>query len=239
MRARATIGLMALMFLVACGGTESVLTPTPIVIPSPTAIPPTATPTVIPTATSTVRPTGNAAAGTAARVTGVASVTASVGARTTATGIGGSRNVDAAQIDAAERQWVATSIVSYRISVQDASFWHAQINTITVENGRVANQSATCIDTPGGPRPCKVDPFTASDYTVPGLFAWARSSIAQPNLSVRIMFDPDYGFPRAIGTDIPNASDAIHSLSVREFVHAATVAVTSDGTATCAVPSLP
>jgi hypothetical protein len=135
-----------------------------------------------------------------------------------ATRPGASKNVNAAQIDTAERQWVASSIVSYRISVQDASFWHAQTNTITVENGSIVSQSATCIDAPGGPWPCTVDPFTASDYTVPGLFAWARSSIAQPDLSVRITFDPDYGFPRAIGTDIPNASDAIHSLSVREFV---------------------
>src|SRR5581483_7550797 len=94
--------------------------------------------------------------------------------RVTSTGGGG--KVDAAQIDAAEREWVATSIRSYTITVQDASFRHVQTNTITVENGSIFSQSATCMDAPAEPPPCKVDPFTAADYTVPGLFAWARSS---------------------------------------------------------------
>jgi hypothetical protein len=217
MPARATIGLMALVFLAACGGTEGIPTATPTIAPSRTAVASATVPTLVSTAISTtvpiLQPTITTATGTSTRVTGSASVTASVRAGTPA-----SKNVDAAAIDAAERQWIGTSIRSYTITVQDASFWHAQTNTITVENGSVVSQSATCIDAPGGPRPCKVDPFTASDYTVSGLFAWARSSIAQPELSVRITFDPDYGFPRAIGTDIPNASDAIHSLSVREFV---------------------
>ncbi len=54
-----------------------------------------------------------------------------------------------AQIGLAEQQWQAQHIAHYRIQVQQiSSIWHLQRYTITVQNGDVVDQSATCIPAP-------------------------------------------------------------------------------------------
>ena len=88
------------------------------------------------------------------------------------------------------------------------SIWHAETYSVTVRSGQVTEQSAFCIPAPFEAGKCTVQPFDAKDYTVPGLFAIARSQarIAEGKWT-KITFDPIYGFPSVIAYDDPQVYD--------------------------------
>ena len=53
------------------------------------------------------------------------------------------------QIDEAEKQWREQEIASYRIEVLTVrGTWHAQVHLITVRNGQVVDESASCTPAP-------------------------------------------------------------------------------------------
>ena len=123
-----------------------------------------------------------------------------------------------AQIDEAEEKWQEQDIESYRIEVLSASIWHAQSHQITVRNGKVVEESASCIPAPTESGKCEVEPFNAEDYTVPGLFSLARSQAQiEQGQWTRITFDPTYGFPRQISFDNPKAVDEESTWRVKTF----------------------
>ncbi len=121
------------------------------------------------------------------------------------------------QIGQAEQQWQARHIARYRIQVQQASLWHLERYTITVAHGTVVDQSATCSPAPIEGRACTVRPFTATAYTVDGLFDTARSVAEEVPAGVTITFDPTYGFPASIRSAPPNLVDADQSWQVLSF----------------------
>lgn len=136
----------------------------------------------------------------------------------TSTFLGGTPSTTAAEIDAAEAQWQAAGITSYRITVRDVgALWFSQTETITVRDGQVVDQSETCRDTAGGPHPCKVFPGDAQTYTVPGLFARARALSMARGTAAVTLFDPTWFYPRAITSDIPGAFDTVHYIGVEAF----------------------
>jgi hypothetical protein len=115
-----------------------------------------------------------------------------------------------AQIDAAEQRWSSQGIGSYRIEVRRVnSIWHAQWNTVVVKDGQVAEQSSRCTRAPAESQHCRLQPFDAAQYTVPGLFATARAIVqdADPDAMIRIAFDDAAGYPRSIFTDRPQVTD--------------------------------
>ena len=122
------------------------------------------------------------------------------------------------QIGAAEQHWQAQHITSYRIQIQHvASIWHLQRYTITLRDGAVVDQSASCIPAPFEGRECSVQPFAAKDYTVAGLFETARSLAKSARGGVTITFDPTYGFPASIDSTPSNLVDADQSWKVLSF----------------------
>ncbi len=123
-----------------------------------------------------------------------------------------------AQIGFAEQRWHTQHIPRYRIQVQQmSSIWHLQRYTITVQNGDVVDQSATCIPAPMEGRECKIHPFTAKDYTVSGLFETAQSMAQSTSGGVTITLAPTYGFPSSIDSAPPNVVDGDQSWRVISF----------------------
>jgi Family of unknown function (DUF6174) len=123
-----------------------------------------------------------------------------------------------AQIDQTEQKWQAQHIARYRIQVQHVeSIWHLQVYTITVEDGNVVAQSATCSPAPMEGHECKVHPFDANDYTVAGLFATARSAAKSTRGGVTVTFDQTRGFPQSISSAPPDLVDADNSWRVLAF----------------------
>lgn len=122
-------------------------------------------------------------------------------------------------IDQAEHKWQAQGIRSYRIQVLHLqSIWHAQTYSITVRNERVIDQSAFCVPAPSEAGQCTVRPFKAEDYTVPGLFAIARTQAGNAEGKwTKITFDPIYGFPSGIAFDNPQVYDDDTAWSVKSF----------------------
>jgi hypothetical protein len=104
------------------------------------------------------------------------------------------------QIDEAQAQWQAQEINSYRIEVLAVrATWHAQFHQITIRDEQVVDESASCTPAPAELGECEVEPFDAQDYTVPALFALARTKArADQAQHTRITFDPSYGFPNLI-----------------------------------------
>ena len=108
-----------------------------------------------------------------------------------------------AQITAQQNQWRAKNITTYRISVMKVqAIFHAQTNTITVENGKVTQQSAICTPAPFEGRECTVQEFDANEFTVDGLFNTAlRYAPASEKNQLRVTFDENYFFPTTISRD--------------------------------------
>jgi len=80
-----------------------------------------------------------------------------------------------AEIDKQEHKWLEKDIDSYRIVVSHVrSIWHAQTHEILVSEGKVVDQSASCIPAPAESGKCQVESFDPEQYTVAGLFAVAR-----------------------------------------------------------------
>jgi hypothetical protein len=55
------------------------------------------------------------------------------------------------QLEKAEGEWQALGITSYRIEVMVTSIWHAQTYKLTVREGEVVEESASCIPAPSKP----------------------------------------------------------------------------------------
>lgn len=113
------------------------------------------------------------------------------------------------QIRAKQEQWRAKNISSYRISVLkvDAIF-HAQTNTLTVENGNIAQQSAICTPAPFEGRACQVQEFDANEFTIDGLFHTALQYAPESaKYQLRVTFDEHYHFPKTISRDQKDVID--------------------------------
>lgn len=125
----------------------------------------------------------------------------------------------ASQLDKAERQWQDQQITSYKIEVFEIrSIWHAQYQTITVENGVITDQSARCVPAPFEGQTCEVQPFNPEDFTVPGLFAKAHavSETGAPDF-VTIRYDDNYFYPMQISFNDPEIVDEDWSWAVTSF----------------------
>jgi hypothetical protein len=115
----------------------------------------------------------------------------------------------AAILDRQEQVWRDQQIAAYRIEVLEVrSIWHAQTHRITVRNNQVENASASCIPAPIEAGTCEVEAFIAADYTIPGVFARARTLLNGPNAEwAKITYDPTYGFPATISYNHPDIVD--------------------------------
>ncbi len=132
-------------------------------------------------------------------------------------------------IDEAEEKWLDQGMESYRIEVLVASsVSHAQAHNISVEDGQVVDQSASCIPAPTEFGECEVRPFDSQDYTVAGLFSQARRAAGSDSAEfVVIDFDPTYGFPSRIRFDHPEIIDEDWVWTVRSFEVVASPSVTA------------
>ncbi len=80
--------------------------------------------------------------------------------------------------------------------------------TITVRDNIVESATAYCSPAPTEGEHCEVEAFNAEDYTVPGLFAKARSQIQSQEAEwTTIIYHPTYGFPELIAYDYPQSVD--------------------------------
>lgn len=114
-----------------------------------------------------------------------------------------------ALIASKQNQWEAQNIRRYRIAVQKVqAIFHAQTNTITVQDGIVTEHSASCTPAPFEGRECKIQSFDPNEFTVEGLFktalTYAPDSAAQ---QLRVTFDEKYHFPKTISRDQANVAD--------------------------------
>jgi hypothetical protein len=128
----------------------------------------------------------------------------------------------AAQVNRAEHRWQEQDINSYRIEVgYGRGTWHYQTHTVTVRDGQAVDWSASCVTAPMETalgKVCEVEPFDPEEYTVPGLFAKARSlAEAYPEQGVEIEFHSTYGFPSRIRYDLPDVVDEDQAWGVRSF----------------------
>ncbi len=123
------------------------------------------------------------------------------------------------QIDEAKEKWLDQGIESYRIEVLVViSVWHAQSHAITVEDGKVVDQSASCIPAPTEFGECELRPFDSQDYTVAGLFSQARRVARSDSAEFAVIdFDPTYGFPSRIRFDHPEMIDEDWVWAVSSF----------------------
>lgn len=117
-------------------------------------------------------------------------------------------------INQAKQKWQEHNISNYHIVVVSKSIWHNHTYRITVKNGEVVEQSATCIHGAMESRldECEIPPFNADDYTVPGIFALTESLEW-----IEVTFNPQYGFPQKISHDVPDTIDEEFTLQVDVF----------------------
>jgi hypothetical protein len=123
------------------------------------------------------------------------------------------------QQDADEKKWQASGVRSYTITVLDArSIWHAQINKVTVSDGKVTASSATCVVAPAETQGCKTTAFNPEEYTVTGLFARARAQLNSDQVKwTKINYDSAYGYPTSITYNNPKIIDGDWALIVNNF----------------------
>ena len=119
----------------------------------------------------------------------------------------------------AEKTWVGENISSYQIEVLVMeSTWHAQYHKITVHENAVIESSARCIPAPAELGTCEVKAFSAEEYTIPGLYAQARSRLESEYAQwIKISYDPIYGFPNRISFNNPDMIDGDWAWSVTAF----------------------
>ncbi len=131
----------------------------------------------------------------------------------------GSGSGKLAQIDRAEQQWREQKIEHYQLEVLEVrSIWHAQLHRITVDHGAVVDQSASCIPAPFEAGKCSVQPFNATDFTVPHLFQLARAEMERDHGEwTKVEFDSIYGFPSHIGYNHPKIVDEDWGWQVKAF----------------------
>lgn len=122
-------------------------------------------------------------------------------------------------IDQAEETWQQQGVESYMIEIMIFnSVWNAVSYKITVVNDEVVSESAECIPGLAQIGECEVAQYNPQDYTVPGLFAIARSEIQKTEGEfTEIEYEPTYGFPTKISYDDPEVYDEDRSWSVVSF----------------------
>jgi len=122
------------------------------------------------------------------------------------------------QISSAEEIWLSFGIEDYAIEVTIVSIWHLQTNRIQVHNGEVLTADAICQPSPTEGDSCEVQPFKAEDFTVSGLFRYARTEARRDGGEwTEIEFEPNYGFPNKIHYDNPGMFDEEFTLLVIVF----------------------
>ena len=124
--------------------------------------------------------------------------------------------------NSAERRWNRQDVDSYRIEVAYIrGMWHFQKHVITVRDGQVVDASASCMDAPretAQGTKCEVEPFDPQEYTVPGLFAKAKSVAKEyPRRQIEINFDETYSYPTRIMRSHPDILEAIDRWRVESF----------------------
>lgn len=124
-----------------------------------------------------------------------------------------------AQLSAAEQQWHASDIASYRITVLEVrSIWSAQRMTVTVTDGHVSDIKSMCIPAPAQGRACTIKPVEPSNYLVPMLLEQARELLAERRPEhIQLVFDPILGYPTNIGFNDPQILDEDYGLKVEGF----------------------
>ncbi len=109
-------------------------------------------------------------------------------------------------LDWAEARWLALNVNTYHIQVQAVSLWHVQTHDIVVRGGQADDSAATCMTAPlEFGNECRVQTFEPADFTVPGLFAKARTLAGEK--WAKIAFDAKYAFPSVIGFNDPEIYD--------------------------------
>ncbi|MGI8854489.1 MAG: DUF6174 domain-containing protein [Thermomicrobiales bacterium] len=174
--------LGCVLLVVFCAGCNSSRSGTATVVT--VAVTPTAAQTVvatatapasIPVSTNTPVPTPSAPAATA-----IAVVTASA------------PSLD--RLNDAERTWQASGVTHYQIrSHYEGEVYVDATMEIEVDKGQTTK--VTCSSQPRSISACSSS--HSENYTVSGLFQRVRQAINDPGLSVNVMYDPIYGFPRS------------------------------------------
>ena len=118
------------------------------------------------------------------------------------------------QIDQAERRWQAQAVTSYHIAGQQIAFGPGYTYELTVRNGSIVDQA--CHEQIGRTNWCQTN-FKPEQYTIPSLFAFARSQALDTQRKTTITFDKVYGYPTRIFSDIPEAVDDEVTLLVTAF----------------------
>lgn len=122
------------------------------------------------------------------------------------------------QISSAENTWLSLGINDYLIEVTVVNVWNFQTHKIQVQNGDVLTASASCLPSPKVGEDCEVQPFEAVNFTVQGLFRYARTEARREGgVYTEIEFDPTYGFPMKIHYDNPTMVDEEFTLLVIVF----------------------
>jgi len=121
-------------------------------------------------------------------------------------------------LEQGEESWARDGVDDYRIVVVITSIWHRQRHDITVRDGQVTEATATCDPAPTELGRCQVQPFDAEDYTMPGLFARARSLTYSRDAQYgKIEFDATYGFPARMSYNHPDLIDEEWAWRVETF----------------------
>jgi len=109
----------------------------------------------------------------------------------------------AEELEAAEKTWQEQGIHRYTIVVAYTSSHtvNQSIYTLTVDNGEIVEDSATCVAF-GTNSNCVIDDIDLTALTVPGLFATARNALNSDTIndtSGGFNFHETYGVPQFIG----------------------------------------
>lgn len=121
--------------------------------------------------------------------------------------------------DAQADKWAAQNITSYQIQVTEISLWNIQTHTVTVKDGVITEEFATCqpslLSFDGT---CQIEPYEAENFTVPGLFALAQRFMEQDNGEwTTITYNETYYFPADIAYNNPDIYDEEVSWRVDSF----------------------
>lgn len=112
-----------------------------------------------------------------------------------------------AELDAAEKLWQEQSINDYTIVVAytPSHTVNQSIYTLTVADGEIVEDSATCVAFGTNPT-CVVDELDLATLTVPGLFAAARNALVNDTVNDSgndFNFHETYGLPQLISLKSP------------------------------------
>ncbi len=108
-----------------------------------------------------------------------------------------------AELDEAEKLWQEQGIAHYTIAIAytPSNTVNQSIYTLTVENGEIVAESATCVAF-GTNANCVVEDLDTTTLTVPGLFTTARNALESDTINDTgngFNFHELYGLPQFIG----------------------------------------